>query len=612
MMMNKNEWWKDAVVYQIYPQSFKDSNNDGIGDINGIREKIPYLKDLGVNVLWLNPIYESPMVDNGYDISDYYKIADCYGTMEDFDNLLKEAHNAGIKIIMDLAVCASSIEHKWFKESKKSRDNKYSDYYIWKDPKEDGSAPNNWGSIFGSGSAWEYVEERGQYYLHLFAVEQPDLNWENPDLRKEVYDNMEFWLKKGIDGFRLDSISLISKKQDFPDDPAAIENGYGSPYFGASNGPRVHEFLQEMYEKVLSKYDVMTVGEATRTCVDNALLYCQPERKELNMVFQFDHMHVDYGKFGRYSDLKFKLSDLKEAMFLWQKSLNGVGWNSLYWDNHDQPRFVSRFGNDDSKYRKLSATMLATVLYFQQGTPFIYQGDEIGMTNVAFDSIDSYKDIEAHNMYLKFSNMGLSNDEIMNYIHNKSRDNARTPMQWNSNSFAGFSCVDPWIGLNPNYSKINVENDINSDFSIHDYYKKLIKYRKGNEIVRDGDFKEIGLEDSDIFSYTRTYKGKTLKIASTAALTSSLVADSGTRKVTLPASDDSIDFSVITGRTSVSYIFAETLFDLLDFTISVSPPSKQPHLWSIPVCPFSRCHKHWRRLSEERLRLRYCGWPVQN
>lgn len=511
-MMNKNDWWKDAVVYQIYPQSFKDSNNDGIGDINGIREKIPYLKDLGVNVLWLNPIYESPMVDNGYDISDYYKIADCYGTMEDFENLLKEAHDAGIKIIMDLAVCASSIEHKWFKESKKSRDNKYSDYYIWKDPKEDGSAPNNWGSIFGSGSAWEYVEERGQYYLHLFAVEQPDLNWENPDLRNEVYENMEFWLKKGIDGFRLDSISLISKKQDFPDDPTAGENGYGSPYFGASNGPRVHEFLQEMYEKVLSKYDVMTVGEATRTPVDKALLYCQPERKELNMVFQFDHMHVDYGKFGRYSDLKFKLSDLKEAMFLWQKSLNGVGWNSLYWDNHDQPRFVSRFGNDDSKYRKLSATMLATVLFFQQGTPFIYQGDEIGMTNVAFDSIDSYKDIEAHNMYLKFSNMGLSNDEIMNYIHNKSRDNARTPMQWNSNLFAGFSCVDPWIELNPNYSKINVESDMNSDFSIHDYYKKLIKYRKGNEIVRDGDFKEIGLEDSDIFSYTRTYKGKTLLV----------------------------------------------------------------------------------------------------
>lgn len=511
-MMNKNDWWKDAVVYQIYPQSFKDSNNDGIGDINGIREKIPYLKDLGVNVLWLNPIYESPMVDNGYDISDYYKIADCYGTMEDFENLLKEAHDAGIKIIMDLAVCASSIEHKWFKESKKSRDNKYSDYYIWKDPKEDGSAPNNWGSIFGSGSAWEYVEERGQYYLHLFAVEQPDLNWENPDLRNEVYENMEFWLKKGIDGFRLDSISLISKKQDFPDDPTAGENGYGSPYFGASNGPRVHKFLQEMYEKVLSKYDVMTVGEATRTPVDKALLYCQPERKELNMVFQFDHMHVDYGKFGRYSDLKFKLSDLKEAMFLWQKSLNGVGWNSLYWDNHDQPRFVSRFGNDDSKYRKLSATMLATVLFFQQGTPFIYQGDEIGMTNVAFDSIDSYKDIEAHNMYLKFSNMGLSNDEIMSYIHNKSRDNARTPMQWNSNLFAGFSCVDPWIELNPNYSKINVENDMNSDFSIHDYYKKLIKYRKGNEIVRDGDFKEIGLEDSDIFSYTRTYKGKTLLV----------------------------------------------------------------------------------------------------
>ena len=511
-MMNKNEWWKDAVVYQIYPQSFKDSNNDGIGDINGIREKIPYLKDLGVNVLWLNPIYESPMVDNGYDISDYYKIADCYGTMEDFENLLKEAHDAGIKIIMDLAVCASSIEHKWFKESKKSRDNKYSDYYIWKDPKEDGSAPNNWGSIFGSGSAWEYVEERGQYYLHLFAVEQPDLNWENPDLRNEVYENMEFWLKKGIDGFRLDSISLISKKQDFPDDPAAIENGYGSPYFGASNGPRVHEFLQEMYEKVLSKYDVMTVGEATRTPVDKALLYCQPERKELNMVFQFDHMHVDYGKFGRYSDLKFKLSDLKEAMFLWQKSLNGVGWNSLYWDNHDQPRFVSRFGNDDSKYRKLSATMLATVLFFQQGTPFIYQGDEIGMTNVAFDSIDSYKDIEAHNMYLKFSNMGLSNDEIMSYIHNKSRDNARTPMQWNKEKNAGFSEHIPWIMMNPNYQTINAEAEMKDTNSIFHTYQKLIQLRKEYEIITLGKYELIMKNDENIYAYKRLYQDEELYV----------------------------------------------------------------------------------------------------
>lgn len=511
-MTNKNEWWKNAVVYQIYPQSFKDSNNDGIGDINGIREKIPYLKDLGINVIWLNPIYESPMVDNGYDISDYYKIHESYGSMEDFDNLLKEAHDSGIKIIMDLAVCASSVEHKWFKESKKSRNNKYSYYYIWKDPKPDGSAPNNWGSIFGSGSAWEYCGEREQYYLHLFAVEQPDLNWENPDLRKEVYDNMEFWLNKGVDGFRLDSISLISKNQDFPDDPNANKNDYGSPYFGSSNGPRVHEFLQEMYDNVLSKYDVMTVGEATRTPVDKALLYCQPERKELNMVFQFDHMHVDYGKFGRYSDLKFKLSDLKETMFLWQKKLNGVGWNSLYWDNHDQPRFVSRFGNDNPKYIKQSATMLATVLYFQQGTPFIYQGDEIGMTNVSFDTIDSYKDIEAHNMYRKFSDMGLPNEEIMCYIHNKSRDNARTPMQWDTNLFSGFSHAKPWIELNPNYPEINVENDIKSEFSIHDYYKDIIKYRKESKIVREGDFKEISPEDSDIFSYTRTYEGHTLLV----------------------------------------------------------------------------------------------------
>ena len=508
-MMNKNDWWKDAVVYQIYPQSFKDSNNDGIGDINGIREKIPYLKDLGVNVLWLNPIYESPMVDNGYDISDYYKIADCYGTMEDFENLLKEAHDAGIKIIMDLAVCASSIEHKWFKESKKSRDNKYSDYYIWKDPKEDGSAPNNWGSIFGSGSAWEYVEERGQYYLHLFAVEQPDLNWENPDLRNEVYENMEFWLKKGIDGFRLDSISLISKKQDFPDDPTTGENGYGSPYFGASNGPRVHEFLQEMYEKVLSKYDVMTVGEATRTPVDKALLYCQSERKELNMGFQFDHMHVDYGKFGRYSDLKFKLSDLKEAMFLWQKSLNGVGWNSLYWDNHDQPRVVSRFGNTE-KYWKQSAKMLATALHFLKGTPYIYQGEELGMTNYPFCSLEECQDVEVFNAYqeLVVEKKVLSHEEMMQGICANSRDNARTPMQWNNQGNAGFTSGIPWMKVNPNYQKINAKAQIDDPDSIYHYYQKLIQLRHTMPIMVYGKYTLLEESHPDLYIYTREYENE--------------------------------------------------------------------------------------------------------
>ncbi|MDR0298744.1 MAG: alpha-glucosidase [Streptococcaceae bacterium] len=512
MNEHSTDWWKKAVVYQIYPQSFKDSNGDGIGDINGIREKLPYLKELGIDVIWLNPIYQSPMVDNGYDVSDYYAIQAEFGTMADFEAMLSEAHALGLKLIMDLVVCASSSEHQWFQESKKSKNNPYSDFYIWKDPKADGSAPNNWGSIFGAGSCWEYVPERGQYYLHLFATEMPDLNWDNPELRQEVYKNMRFWLDMGIDGFRLDSISLISKKLEFPDNPAAVEGEFGSPYFGASNGPRVHEFLQEMNREVLSHYDVMTVGEATRTPVEEAVKYCEPSRHELNMIFQFDHMHVDYGEYGRYSDLRFKLSDLKSSMVKWQTALSGRGWNSLYWDNHDQPRVVSRFGNERPEFRELSAKMLATVLHFQQGTPYIFQGEEIGMTNAKFDNIEDYRDLEAHNMYRKFQGLGLSEKETLRYLNYKSRDNARTPMQWSGEDKAGFTAAESWIALNPNYKEINVSSALADKNSVFYYYQELIRLRKELEVMIDGTFEMVNPEDSDVFSYIRHREGEKLLV----------------------------------------------------------------------------------------------------
>lgn len=501
-MTTSSEWWKKAVVYQVYPQSFKDSNGDGIGDLNGIREKLPYLKKLGVDVIWLNPIYQSPMVDNGYDISDYEAVNPIYGTMADFDAMLKEAHESGIKIIMDMAIAASSDQHKWFQESKKSTDNPYSDYYVWKDPKPDGSAPNNWGSIFGGGSAWEYVPARKQYYLHIFATQQPDLNWASKALRSELYDTMRFWLDKGIDGFRFDSISLISKQPDFPDDPTVAAGQFGSPYLGVANGPHLHEYLREVRD-VMDEYDVMSVGEATRTPVDEALKYTDPKRHELNMLFQFDHVHIDYGQYGRYSDLRYKLSELRSAMATWQYKLDGRGWNSLYWDNHDQPRAVSRFGNDAPEFREISAKMLATVLHFQQGTPYIFEGEEIGMTNVAFDSIDQYRDLEAHNMYKFFKDHGYSDKECLEFLHRKSRDNARTPMQWNDATDAGFSTGKPWIGLNPNYKHINVAESINRQDSVFYYYQKLIKLRHKLPVMTDGTFKLVNGDDSDVFSYTR-------------------------------------------------------------------------------------------------------------
>lgn len=510
-MTTSDDWWKKAVIYQVYPQSFKDSNGDGIGDLNGIREKLPYLKQLGVDVIWLNPIYQSPMVDNGYDISDYEAINPIYGSMEDFDELLKAAHASGIKIIMDMVLALTSDKHKWFQESEKSRDNPYSDYYIWKDPKPDGSAPNNWGSIFGAGPAWKYVPARKQYYLHIFSAQQPDLNWENPALREKLFDAMRFWLDKGIDGFRLDSISLISKDPAFPNDPKVGVGKYGSPYIGVSNGPHLHEYLRQI-SKVLGEYNVMSVGEATRTPVDEALKYTDPKRHELNMLFQFDHVHIDYGQYGRYSDLRFKLSDLREAMATWQYKLDGHGWNSLYWDNHDQPRAVSRFGNDTLEYRELSAKMLATVLHFQQGTPFIFEGEEIGMTNVAFDNINQYRDVEAHNMYKFFRDHGFSDKESLEFLHRKSRDNARTPMQWDRSEGAGFTTGNPWLALNPNYVDINVDESLGRQDSVFYYYKKLIDLRHQLPVITDGTFKLVSDSDSSVFSYTRRDKTDLLLI----------------------------------------------------------------------------------------------------
>ncbi|WP_105177538.1 glycoside hydrolase family 13 protein [Clostridium cagae] len=500
----KTNWWKESVVYQIYPRSFKDSNGDGIGDIRGIIEKLDYLRELGIDVIWLSPVYKSPNDDNGYDISDYKYIMTEFGTMNDFDELLKSAHEKGIKIMMDLVVNHTSDEHKWFVESRKSENNKYRDYYVWKKGK-DGQPPNNWTSCF-SGSAWQYDEETDMYYLHLFSKKQPDLNWENPELRSDVYSMMQWWLGKGIDGFRMDVINFISKNQEFPDGV----NGDFSKY--SMNGPRIHEFLEEINEKVLRGKNLITVGEMPGVSVEEAKLYTGEDRNELNMVFQFEHTDLGNGKYGKWHKNSFKLTDLKKIMTKWQKGLENEGWNSLYWNNHDQPRVVSRFGND-KKYWKESAKMLATCLHMMKGTPYIYQGEEIGMTNVTFRDLNDYKDIEIINAYndLVVKN-GRSHDEMMEGIHDRGRDNARTPMQWNSSVNAGFTTGTPWIKVNPNYNEINAESQINDKDSIFNYYKELIKIRKDNEIIVYGNY-DLILEDSEeIYAYVRTLNEEQLLV----------------------------------------------------------------------------------------------------
>ena len=511
MAEEKKAWWKEAVIYQIYPRSFADSNSDGIGDLNGITAHLDYLETLGIDVIWLSPVYKSPNDDNGYDISDYRDIMDDFGTMEDFDRLLAEAHRHHIKIVMDLVVNHTSDEHAWFIESRSSKDNPHRDYYIWKEPKN-GKEPNNWGSCFG-GSAWELDERTGMYYLHCFSKKQPDLNWENPKVRDEVFDMMNWWCEKGIDGFRMDVISMISKDQSYPDGP--VEDGlYGSfgPY--VCNGPRVHEFLQEMNNRVLSHYDLLTVGEAAGVTIDEAKKYANSDGTELGMVFQFEHVDLVKSPIGKWTDQKPQLTDFRRVMNKWQYELEGKAWNSLFLDNHDQPRVVSRFGNDSEAYRVISAKMLATCLHMMKGTPYIYQGEELGMTNVYFDKLEDYRDIESINAFHQYVDSGIVKaEDMMRYLKEISRDNARTPMQWDDSKNAGFTDGTPWINVNPNYKEINAKAAVADPNSVFHYYQKLIKLRHTLPIIVYGKFQGL-LDDSEtIYAYERHLDGQVLTVA---------------------------------------------------------------------------------------------------
>ena len=501
----KRTWWKEAVIYQIYPRSFMDSNGDGIGDLQGIISRLDYLKYLGIDVIWLSPVYKSPNDDNGYDISDYQDIMDEFGTMEDFDELLAAAHARGIKIVMDLVVNHTSDEHQWFVESQKSKDNAYRDYYIWREGKDAQTPPNNWGSCFG-GSAWQYDEKTGMYYLHLFSKKQPDLNWDNPKVRGEVFDMMTWWCDKGIDGFRMDVISMISKTKEMPDG----KNGDFGPY--CIHGPNVHHYLREMNEKVLSKYDIMTVGETAGVTTTLAQQYAGEDAHELDMVFQFEHVDGD-GKYGKWTDEKIPLVTLKETLSRWQTELYGKAWNSLFWDNHDQPRAVSRFGDDRPMYREVSAKMLATCLHMLQGTPYIYQGEELGMTNYPFQRPSDFRDIESVNAYREWCSEGrLSHEVFWPCITFKSRDNARTPVQWDDSPHAGFTTGTPWIAVNPNYTEINAKAETADPDSVFHYYKKLIALRKAYPVVVYGKY-EMMMEDSEeLYVYTRAFEKESLLV----------------------------------------------------------------------------------------------------
>ena len=519
------QWWKEAVVYQVYPRSFNDANGDGIGDLKGITEKLPYLAKLGINVIWLSPVFDSPNVDNGYDISDYFAIMSDFGTMEDFDEMLETAHKHGIKILMDLVANHTSDEHPWFKESRSSKDNPYRDYYIWKDPKgfdEDGNPipPNNWASEFG-GPAWEWDEATGQFYLHIFFKEQPDLNWENEKVREDLYSMVRWWLDKGVDGFRLDAINIISKPEGFPDDPSTdFEKHTSSIPFVISNGTMVHPWMKELTRETFSRYDVMTVGETSATSPEDAKLWAGYHTGELNMIFHFDHMGVDNdpnGKLGgKWSYAPYKLTELKRILNDWQTTLEGNAWGSLYWNNHDQPRVVSRFGNDSPEFRTLSAKQLATTLHFMQGTPYIYQGEELGMTNVKFDSIEDYRDGDSIRFYedMHVDHKRLSHEEAMQAIYIKGRDNARTPVQWDASANAGFSPegVTPWIAVNPNYPSINAEAVLADEDSIFYHYQQLVALRRGKlkDLMVYASFAPVDSvqvphnEDEAVYAYTRT------------------------------------------------------------------------------------------------------------
>ena len=504
----KKTWWKEGIVYQIYPRSFKDSTGNGIGDIYGIIEKLDYIKSLGVNMIWICPIYSSPNDDNGYDISDYRKISDQFGGNKAFDILLKEMHKRDLKLIMDLVANHSSDEHKWFQESKKGENNPYHDYYIWKRGDFD-LPPNNWLSVF-SGSAWQWDSNLNKYYLHLFTKKQPDLNWENPKVRDEIYDVLNFWFSKGVDGFRMDVISFISKRLDFPpsEEGATLSDMMENIY---ANGPRIHEFLKEMNKKVLSKYDIVTVGEGPGVNLKTGLKYVDENEKELDMVFHFDHLQIDFGPEGKFDPQTVDFIKFKKVFSDWDLYLKNKGWNSIFLGNHDFSRIVSRFGND-KKYRNQSAKLLATLLMTLRGTPYVYQGDEIGMTNIKYPSIDYYDDIETRNAWKDAEEQGKDMDIFLKAVHRQSRDNARTPLQWDNSRFAGFSNTKPWLDVNENYNKINVELQQDNSDSILNYYREIIRIRKNYSTLIYGDFLDLEPSNEKLYIYKRWDKQKTFVI----------------------------------------------------------------------------------------------------
>ena len=501
-----NKGFKDAVVYQIYPKSFMDANGDGMGDLQGVISRLDYLKELGIDVIWLNPCYKNSGVDGGYDISDYQAIAPELGTMEDFDELLVQAHRRGIRIVMDLVVNHTSTEHAWFVESRSSKDNPKRDFYVWRPPFE-GKEPNQERSVF-SGPAWAYDEATGEYYLHIFAKEQADLNWENEAVRREVYKMMRWWFDKGIDGFRMDVIDMISKPED-------VLLADGGPHRSSSHGPREHEFLREMNREVLSRYDAFTVGESGSASVTQALEYANLDGSELNMMFQFEHVEHDAGEGTKWSTGPMDLVKLKHIFERWQSGLHGRAWNSLYWDNHDQPRAVSHFGCDKEEYRVRSAKLVGACLHMMEGTPYIYQGEELGMTNYPFTDISQSRDVEAINAWneLVVEQKKFTPEYMMACIRYKGRDNARTPMQWTAGENAGFTTGTPWMCVNPNHTYINAESQVGDPDSVFSFYQKLIRLRKTYPVIVHGDFTLLMPEDRQVFAYTRQYEGKTLLVA---------------------------------------------------------------------------------------------------
>lgn len=501
----KRNWWKEAVAYQVYPRSFNDSNGDGIGDLPGLIEKLDYLENLGIDVIWLSPMYPSPNDDNGYDISDYKGIMSEFGTMNDFDQLLSSIHQRGMKLILDLVVNHTSDEHPWFIESKSSKTNAKRDWYIWADPKPDGSEPNNWESIF-NGSTWEFDESTKQYYFHLFSKKQPDLNWENPDVRQAVFEMMNWWFEKGIDGFRVDAITHIKKNFEAGDLPVPDGKKFAPAFDVDMNQPGIQEWLQEMKDKSLSRYDIMTVGEANGVTPNDAEEWVGEENGKFNMIFQFEHL-------GLWStgDTKFDVKSYKQVLNRWQKQLENVGWNALFIENHDQPRRVSTWG-DDKNYWYESATSHATAYFLQQGTPFIYQGQEIGMTNYPFESIESFNDVAVKTEYQIVKKEGGDVNQLLDKYKMENRDNARTPMQWNNSINAGFTTGKPWFHVNPNYTEINVKQQLNDKFSILSYYKALIQLKKSDLIYTYGKFNMVDAENKQVFAYTRTFKNNTVLI----------------------------------------------------------------------------------------------------